>query len=57
MRPLCLVQPYPIETLCRGAQLRAAQPKGAAMYDLLDVLLGAGTILLMAAYAELCERI
>jgi len=27
------------------------------MYDLFDVLLGAGAILLMAAYAELCERI
>jgi len=27
------------------------------MYDLLNVLLGAGAILLMAAYAELCERI
>jgi len=27
------------------------------MYDFLDLLLGAGVIMLMAAYAELCERI
>jgi len=27
------------------------------MADIIAIILGAGTILLMAAYAELCERI
>ena len=42
-----------------GHQLvsRAAYLEGATMADILVAVLGTGGILLMAAYAALCERI
>ena len=40
-----------------SVHFRGKNLKGAMMADILVVVLGTGGILLMAAYAALCERI
>jgi hypothetical protein len=43
--------------LCRPDLCPFATPGGLRMSDIIVIVLGTGGILLMAAYAALCERI
>jgi hypothetical protein len=47
----------PHRRLTPPALFQPDQVRGKTLYDVLVIVLGTGTILLMAAYAELCERI
>jgi hypothetical protein len=58
MRPLCRARPNRIESLAARAHLwNRRNERGACMLDLLIIVCGTGGIVLMAAYAALCERI
>ncbi len=58
MRPLCAAPDFHIASLRDFALLSLTGAKGApSMADILVIVLGTGAILLMGAYAVLCEHI
>jgi hypothetical protein len=57
MWSLCRVDANRMGALCSPGYVTGTELGVNPVYDFLVVVLGVGTILLMGAYAELCDRI